>query len=86
MNKFSIDSDWAALLAAGQAPRRCDGPQFTAGRQTPPPSQTIASGSGSVPAWAWSYGPLAQNRQDQDPPFDNVFVNPTAYRAFLADR
>jgi hypothetical protein len=40
--------------------------------------------------WIWlssglgmSYGPLAQNANSEDPPFDNVFVNPAAYRHFL---
>jgi hypothetical protein len=66
---------------AGQAQEHGDGPQYTpAGKLLRPTAYRewvwLSSGLGM------SYGPLAQSRQDQDPPFDNVFVNPTAYRAF----
>ena len=40
--------------------------------------------------WIWlssgmgmSYLPAAAGKENPDPPFDNVFVNPEAYRAFL---
>jgi hypothetical protein len=40
--------------------------------------------------WVWlssglgmSYGPAAQSMRNEEPPFDNVFVNPSSYRAFL---
>ncbi|MSO21549.1 MAG: cytochrome P460 [Acidobacteria bacterium] len=40
--------------------------------------------------WVWlssgigmNYGPVAATMQNATPPFDNVFVNPEAYRAFL---
>lgn len=82
MNKFLLILIGTAVVAAGQDPQRSDGPQFTpAGKLLRPTNYRewiwLSSGLGM------SYGPLAQNRQDQDPPFDNVFVNPTAYRAFL---
>jgi len=40
--------------------------------------------------WVWlssglgmAYGPAAAGTDSQDPPFDNVFVTPSAYRSFL---
>jgi hypothetical protein len=40
--------------------------------------------------WVWlssgfgmAYGPAAAGTENQDPPFDNVFVTPSAYRSFL---
>jgi hypothetical protein len=68
----------AALIGADQAPP-ADGPQYTNdGRLTRPQSYRewifLSSGLGMT------YGPLAS---PGEPRFDNVFVNPTAYRAFL---
>jgi hypothetical protein len=41
--------------------------------------------------WVWlssglgmAYGPAAAGTANQDPPFDNVFVTPSAYRSFLS--
>jgi len=72
----------AAGVLLGQEPQINDGPQFTADNKLVRPV--------NYREWVWlssghgmTYGPLAQNRQDTDPPFDNVFVNPSAYRAFL---
>ncbi len=69
-------------VMAGQDGQRSDGPQFTPGGKLLRPKD--------YREWVWlssglgmSYGPLAQNRPEQDPPFDNVFVNRSAYRAFL---
>ncbi len=59
-----------------------DDPQFTSNGALVRPA--------NYREWVWlssglgmSYGPLAQAMANEQPPFDNVFVNPTAYRAFL---
>ncbi len=67
---------------AGQPSPPPDGPRFTGDRLQRPADYRewiwISSGLGM------SYGPAAQANPSADPPFDNVFVTPTAYRAFLA--
>jgi len=60
-----------------------DGPQYTAdGKLVRPVNYRewifLSSGSGMT------YGPAAEAVRDGNPPFDNVFVNPSAYRSFLA--
>ncbi|HVP45332.1 MAG TPA: cytochrome P460 family protein [Bryobacteraceae bacterium] len=60
-----------------------DGPQFTAEGQLVRPNNYrewvyLSSGLGMV------YGPAAEGASDAAPPFDNVFVNPAAYKAFMA--
>jgi len=69
----------AVLAIEGQQPG--DGPQYTAAGKLIRPAD--------YREWVWlssglgmSYGPLAQTEQGSNPPFDNVFVNPSAYRAF----
>jgi hypothetical protein len=59
-----------------------DGPQFTADGKLIRPANYrewifLSSGSGMT------YGPAAEAARDGNPPFDNVFVNPAAYRSFL---
>ncbi len=66
--------------AAAQTPG--DGPRFTSdGRLEKPENYRewiwLSSGLGM------SYGPISEGMSNQDPPFDNVFVNPAAYRHFL---
>ena len=70
------------ILMSMAAALSADGPQYTPDGKLKRPAE--------YREWVWlssglgmSYGPLAQNEQDPDPPFDNVFVNPSAYRAFL---
>ena len=60
-----------------------DGPQFTPAGQLVRPSNYrewvyLSSGLGMT------YGPLADAARDGNPMFDNVFVNPAAYKAFMA--
>ena len=67
---------------AGQRPPGPNGPVFTADGQLTKPENYrewvyLSSGLGM------SYGPLAQSNASADPPFDNVFVTPEAYRSFL---
>jgi hypothetical protein len=67
---------------SGVPPGPPDGPQFTAdGRLQKPENYRewiwLSSGLGM------SYGPMSENISNEDPPFDNVFVNPSAYRHFL---
>jgi hypothetical protein len=69
-----------AMLAGGTE-QPGDGPQYGSGGKLMRPA--------NYREWVWlssglgmSYGPLAQSEQDPNPPFDNVFVNPSAYRAF----
>src|SRR5262249_46068832 len=68
------------LAQAQQAPRQ--EPQFTAdGRLMPPADYRdwvfLSSGLGMT------YGLLAQGATAEHPRFENVFVNPRAYKAFL---
>lgn len=70
-----------ALLLASPA---ADGPQFTpAGELLRPENYRewiyLSSGVGMV------YGPAAEAAPRENPPFDNVFVNPAAYRSFKAN-
>jgi hypothetical protein len=67
----------AAGIAAG-----ADGPQYTNDGKLVRPANYrewifLSSGSGMT------YGPAAQSAHGEHPPFDNVFVNPSAYRSFL---
>jgi hypothetical protein len=74
-----------ALVTATGAERplpAADGPRYTADQQLIRPDD--------YREWVWlssglgmSYGPLAQNTRDENPPFDNVFVNRSAYRSFV---
>jgi len=72
----------ALMLEAADRPET-DGPQFTADGQLVRPNGYrewvyLSSGLGMV------YGPAAEGASDAAPRFDNVFVNPAAYKAFLA--
>ena len=67
---------------AGQKEPRSNAPVFSADNQLMKPENYrewvyLSSGLGM------SYGPLAQSNSSADPPFDNVFVTPEAYRSFL---
>ena len=67
---------------AGQKESRSNAPVFSADNQLMKPENYrewvyLSSGLGM------SYGPLAQSNSSADPPFDNVFVTPEAYRSFL---
>ncbi len=69
----------ASLAGMAAATRISDGPQYTTDGRLRFPRQYrewvfLSSGLGMT------YGPLASAG---DPRFDNVFVNPSAYRAFL---
>ncbi|MDQ2777382.1 MAG: cytochrome P460 family protein [Acidobacteriota bacterium] len=79
---------WAALfLATLAAPgigqeELVDGPQYTTeGKLEYPVNYRewvfLSSGLGMT------YGPLGANAGEENPPFDNVFVDRTAYRSFL---
>jgi hypothetical protein len=68
---------------AGDQAGSTDGPQFTKSGQLFRPADYrdwvwLSSGLGMA------YGPNAQ-QAGEDPPFDNVFVNRTAYRSFLGN-
>ncbi len=70
---------FAAIVSLGAGGAPADGPQYTKdGRLVFPQNYRqwifLSSGLGMT------YGPLASAA---DPRFDNVFVNPSAYRAFL---
>jgi YHS domain-containing protein len=72
----------ALMLEAADRPET-DAPQFTADGQLVRPNDYrdwvyLRSGLGMV------YGPAAEGASDAAPRFDNVFVNPTAYKAFMA--
>lgn len=61
-----------------------DGPQYTGDKQLQYPADYrewvfLSSGSGMT------YGPAAAAAREGAPLFDNVFVNPSSYRAFLKD-
>ena len=68
------------VLDAADRPAIGDGPQFTADGQLIRPKNYrewiyLSSGLGMT------YGPAAEAARDNNPTFDNVFVNPGAYRA-----
>jgi len=70
------------MLEAADRPATDDGPQFTSDGQLIRPKNYrqwiyLSSGLGMT------YGPAAEAARDENPTFDNVFVNPTAYRSFL---
>src|SRR5579864_766127 len=72
----------ALMLEAADRPGS-DAPQFTADGQLVRPNDYrewvyLSSGLGMV------YGPAAEGASDAAPRFDNVFVNPAAYRSFIA--
>ena len=72
----------ALMLEAADRPET-DGPQFTADGQLAKPNAYrewvyLSSGLGMT------YGPAAEGASDAAPRFDNVFVNPAAYKAFMA--
>ena len=69
----------AAVITCSAADLPSDGPQYTSDGRLVRPDQYrewifLSSGLGMT------YGPLAS---DAEPRFDNVFVNPSAYKAFL---
>ena len=71
----------AAMAAGLAAQTAADGPQFTGDGELQLPKDYrqwvfLSSGLGMT------YGPAAQASQGE-PLFDNVFVNPSSYRAFL---
>ena len=73
------------IALAFQDPARniADGPEFTASGQLEFPKDYrewvfLSAGLGMT------YGPRAPADAAQNPPFSNVFVNPGAYRSFLA--
>jgi len=73
----------AALMLEGGDRPETDGPQFTAEGQLIRPTDYrewvyLSSGLGMV------YGPAAEGASEAAPRFDNVFVNPAAYKAFMA--
>lgn len=85
MRKLFFISAAALLpsLAFGQAPRP-DEPQFTSNGEMRNPRGYrewvfLSSGLGMT------YGPLGANADRENPMFDNVYVNPSAYRSFLAN-
>lgn len=71
-----------ALQSLGQTPPSvADTPQFTTDNQLQRPA--------NYREWIWlssglgmAYGPNAASNASDNPPFDNVFVSPAAYRAF----
>jgi YHS domain-containing protein len=70
------------MLMAADRPATGDGPQFTADGQLIRPKNYrewiyLSSGLGMT------YGPAAEALRDNHPAFDNVFVNPAAYRSFI---
>jgi cytochrome P460 len=72
----------AWMLEAADRPAMDDGPRFTANGQLIRPKNYrewiyLSSGLGMT------YGPAAEAARDKNPSFDNVFVNPAAYRSFM---
>ena len=72
----------ALMLEAADRPET-DGPQFTGDGKLVRPKDYrewvyLSSGLGMV------YGPAAEGASEAAPRFDNVFVNPAAYKAFTA--
>jgi Cytochrome P460 len=67
---------------AGQSAKTDNGPRFLSNSELAAPQ--------NYREWVWlssglgmSYGPGAQAAAQANPPFDNVFVTPEAYRAFI---
>jgi hypothetical protein len=67
---------------AGQSVKTVNGPRFLSHSELAPPQ--------NYREWVWlssglgmSYGPPAKAATPTNPPFDNVFVTPEAYRAFM---
>ena len=71
-----------ALGLRGDSQPGTDAPQYSGDKLLRPANYRewvwLSSGFGMA------YGPAAQANSSQDPPFDNVFVRPASYRAFLA--
>lgn len=70
------------VLRAAESTTPLPGPEYTSDRQLKYPENYrewvfLSSGVGMT------YGPLAPTLQQGPPLFDNVFVNPAAYRSFL---
>lgn len=81
MNKLLLILTTLTLLGSAQGDSP-DAPRYTADGKLVRPDD--------YREWVWlssglgmSYGPLAQAMANEAPPFDNVFVNRSAYRAFL---
>jgi YHS domain-containing protein len=73
----------AVFMLEGADRPEADGPKFTAEGQLVRPNDYrewvyLSSGLGMT------YGPAAEAARDGNPRFDNVFVNPASYRAFMA--
>ncbi|MFN7992204.1 MAG: cytochrome P460 family protein [Bryobacteraceae bacterium] len=71
-----------AALSVADQPVRSEGPQFNAKSELLFPANYrewvfLSSGLGM------NYGPITAQSRDDHPSFDNVFVSPPAYRAFL---
>ncbi len=91
MVRFCLFAATAAILAlsispssavSAQATAPSDKPRFGADNELPRPENYrewiyLSSGIGM------SYSPAANAAGNPNPPFDNVFVTPTAYRSFL---
>ena len=76
----ALYAGWVLRLP-GQPASAADGPRFTGDRLERP---------GDYREWVWlssgvgmSYGPTSKADPSAEAPFDNVFVTPAAYRAFL---
>jgi hypothetical protein len=72
----------AVLVVSAQTTTPTDTPRFGADNELPRPENYrewiyLSSGIGM------SYNPAANGRGNPNPPFDNVFVTPAAYRSFL---
>jgi hypothetical protein len=70
------------LLLSIQLPAGTEGPKYNASGELLPPE--------NYREWVWlssglgmAYGPAARANATNNPPFDNVFVSPAAYRSFL---
>ena len=79
---LSFAATGIALRLAGQQASTSEGPHFTKDGRLERPA--------NYREWIWlssglgmAYGPAAQGNANADPPFDNVFVTPAAYRGFL---
>src|SRR5438067_10244922 len=84
MKKFTVLAVMGAafVITGSERPASDDAPQFTADGQLMRPKNYrewiyLSSGLGMT------YGPAAEAARDRNPTFDNVFVNPAAYRSFL---
>jgi hypothetical protein len=76
---ITVVAKWGLSAQSAQQP---SGPRFLQGNELSRPE--------NYREWVWlssglgmSYGPAAQSGGPADPPFDNVFVTPEAYRSFL---